>query len=120
MPAMAMFSPELETDQLGDVTVVRFVPPHLMDPDQTEDVGRQLVEIVQQGKRRLVLDFRNVERVSSGLVAKVIGLHKRVQAEGGRLAVCNLSPPIQDVFVMLRLPQFLHLYDRDTDALQSF
>jgi anti-anti-sigma factor len=110
----------LQIDQLGEVTLVRFNNALLMETEETEDIGKQLNELLQEGKRKFVMDFRNVERVSSGLVAKLISLHKRVETQGGRVVLCHIVPQIQDVFTMLRLPQFLNIYERDVDALQSF
>lgn len=113
-------SRELQIEQLGEVTLVRFKLPSLIETEQTEEVGRQLSELLGLGRRKLVIDFRDVDRVSSGLVAKIIGVHRRLEALGGRLALCHLAPDIHEVFTMLRLPQFLNIHERDVDAVRSF
>ena len=120
MPVLHPHTRDLEIDQLGNVTRVLFTSTQIMESELTEEIGGQLFDLLKQGKCRILLDFRNLERVSSGLVAKIITLHKRVVAQSGRLAICNVNPAIHDVFEMLRLPKFLNIYGREAEALQSF
>jgi anti-anti-sigma regulatory factor len=46
-------------------------------------------------------------------------LNKKVQAAGGRLAVCNLSPDLRETFEITRLSEYLDIYADEQDALQS-
>ena len=50
-----------------------------------------------------------MERLDSAVVATFIGLQKRLQSAGGRVALCNLGPALAEVFEALRLGQFYWL-----------
>jgi anti-anti-sigma factor len=51
----------------------------------------------------LLLDFTNVESISSVELGTLLLLHKRMQASEGRLTLFNLSPQIYEVFTVTRL-----------------
>jgi anti-anti-sigma factor len=59
------------------------------------------------GKCHLLLDFTNVESLSSVELGTLITLHKRMKASGGRLTLFNLSADIYEVFTITRLQTLL-------------
>jgi anti-sigma B factor antagonist len=69
---------------------------------------------------RLVVDFTDVNLVSSTLLSKLILLQRRVEASRGKLRLCDLSPIIQQVFRTSNLDRLFSI-DRDQRAsLESF
>ena len=108
-------------EQVGDVTIARFKIARLLKEGTVELLGEQLFALVdEQGRRQLVLDFGNVERVYSVMLGKIAALHSKVQAAGGRLALCQVRPEVYEVFEALNLHQVLHIYDEEEQALQTF
>src|SRR5437870_10863044 len=76
----------LEVEQIGDVTVVNFVDRKILDEPTIQVIGDQLFSLVdEEGWRKLLLNFGNVEYLSSAALGKLITLHKKLQAAGGRL-----------------------------------
>ncbi len=63
----------------------------------------------------VLLDFKNVEYVISEDLGALVGLHKRVKTEGGRLTLVNVRPLVSDVFSITRLDTLFDVY-RATDA----
>jgi anti-anti-sigma factor len=57
----------------------------------------------------LLLDFTNVERVSSEGLGALVGLHKRMRLGGGRLTLFNLCPQLYEVFEITRLDTLLRI-----------
>ena len=55
----------------------------------------------------LLLDFTNVEFISSVELGTLLLLHKRMQASGGQLTLFNLRPQIYEVFTVTRLHTIL-------------
>jgi hypothetical protein len=68
----------------------------------------------------MLLDFGNVEFLSSAALNKLIILDKKVKQFKGRLKLCNLRPEIQEVFVITRLNQLFEIKDTVENALASF
>src|ERR1043165_8875885 len=94
----------LEVEHIGDVTVVSFVDRKILDEQNIQIIGEQLFKLVEeQGKRKILLNFSNVEYLSSAALGKLITLNKKAQAAGGRLILCNIDPQIYEVFEITKL-----------------
>jgi len=110
----------LAIEEKGDVTVARFKIARLLKEGTVEIIGEQLFALVdEQGRRRLVLDFGQVERLYSVMLGKIAALQQKVQAAGGRLALCQLNPDVYEVFMALNLDKAIEIYDSEQQALQA-
>ena len=77
----------LEVEDIGDVTVINFVDRKILDEQNIQVIGEQLFGLVDQdGRRKLLLNFGNVEYLSSAALGKLITLNKKLQAAGGLAA----------------------------------
>jgi anti-anti-sigma factor len=115
--------PWFETEQMGAVTVVRLsgACSRFLEENAIKQIADRLLAMVHDdGRRFLLLNLGNVERLDSLLLGKLVMLHKRVLAAGGRLALCKLSPSLYEVFQTLGLTGYLWIYGEEQDALQSF
>ena len=111
----------LELEEIGDVTVVSFVDRKILDEQNIQIIGDQLFNLVEeQGKRKILLNFGNVEYLSSAALGKLITLNKKVQAAKGRLILCNIDPQIYEVFEITRLDKFFNIEKEEQKALQAF
>jgi anti-sigma B factor antagonist len=111
----------LQVEQVGDVTVVRFVRSELLEDETIELLGGQLYALVDHlGSRKLVLNLAPVKRMASLMLGKIMTLHKKLKPAGGRLVLCGIDPEIRRIFDTLRLPQFLLICKDEQEALQSF
>jgi len=111
----------LEVEDIGDVTVVNFVDRRILDEQNIQVIGEQLFSLVDEvGRRKILLNFGNVEFLSSAALGKLIALHKKLQAVGGRLILCNIDPEIYEVFEITRLDRFFNIQKEEQTALQAF
>lgn len=120
MPEPASRS-SMKIERGDNVTIVRFVDRLILSGTTAGAVSDELCRLVEgEGCLRLILNFGNVQSLTSLMLGRLITLNKKVQAAGGRLAVCNLSPDLQEVFEITKLSEYLDLYASERDALQSF
>jgi anti-sigma B factor antagonist len=111
----------LEVVPIGDVTVVNFVDRKILDEQNIQIIGEQLFSLVdEQGLKKILLNFGNVEYLSSAALGKLITLNKKVQAAGGRLILCNIDPQIHEVFEITKLDKFFKIEKEEQAALQAF
>jgi anti-sigma B factor antagonist len=110
----------LELEEIGDVTVVNFVDRKILDEQNIQVIGEQLFGLVEEGKRKILLNFNNVEYLSSAALGKLITLNKKLQAAQGRLVLCNIHPQIFEVFEITKLDKFFDIQKEEQAALQSF
>ena len=61
----------LEVEDIGDVTVVNFVDRRILDEQNIQVIGEQLFSLVDElGRRKVLLNFKNVEFLSSAALGK--------------------------------------------------
>jgi anti-sigma B factor antagonist len=94
-----------------DVTVVHFTGCKVsLDEESLHRIHDQLLALADEpSASELLLDFGNVEYVSSTALGTLVSLHKKLLASGRHMTVGNLSPQIHEVFGVTRLDKFLNL-----------
>ena len=111
----------LELEPIGDVTVVNFVDRKILDDQNIQVIGEQLFSLVdEQGLRKILLNFSNVEYLSSAALGKLITLNKKLQQAGGKLILCNIDAQIFEVFEITKLDRFFKIIKEEQAALQAF
>lgn len=112
----------LRVKDSADVAMVDFVGPQLMySTDLVMEVGKELKTVIEgRDPAKLLLDFRNVQYLSSGMLAQLARLSREIEATGGQFKLCGLGPVLRDA---LRIGQFdphFAIYDTTEAALKSF
>ena len=111
----------LQVEELGSVTVVTFATRSILDEEAVDAARQQLNGLVDHlGHYQILLDLSQVDRLTSLMIAGLIGLSKKVRAVGGRLVLCGVRPRMREVFEMLGLPRVIPIYPSPQEALQSF
>jgi anti-sigma B factor antagonist len=111
----------LEVEDIGDVTVVSFTDRKILDEQNIQIIGEQLFGLVDEsGRKRLLLNFSNVEYMSSAALGKLITLNKKVQAASGKLVLCNIDPQIREVFEITKLDKLFMICGDEQEGLQKF
>jgi anti-anti-sigma factor len=97
-----------KVERSKDVTIITFT----YDPVRNlEDVlGRELQGLTDNLDRtHLLLDFCNVDRITSVELGTLVLLHRRMNQSGGRLTLFNLNPDVFEVFVATRLETLIDI-----------
>jgi anti-sigma B factor antagonist len=111
----------IDVTQKGEVTVVRFIDRKILDEANIQELGVEMFKLVEVEKRKnLLLNFFNVEFLSSAALGKLITLDKKVKANGGRLKLSNIRPEIYEVFAITKLNKLFDIKDDETDAIAAF
>lgn len=111
----------IDVEEIGDVTVVRFIDKKILDEQNIQVIGDQLFELVDdEGRKKLLLDFSNVEYLSSQALGKLITLNKKIRQVSGQLRLCNIKQEIYVVFEITSLNKVFPIYDDEEKALEAF
>jgi anti-anti-sigma factor len=111
---------DLEVEDHGDVAVVRFKERRLEDEEHLRALFQHLTGLVDAGRPNLVLNFNRVEFLASVAIGKLVMLNRKVQAAGGRLALCHLSPATDETLEIMHLKDIVRTHDSEQEALRSF
>jgi anti-anti-sigma factor len=95
------------------VTVVSF-----LDEQDIQSIGEQLVALMElDGRRKIVLDFSNVKRLTSERDGKVLRLAKVIGCHGGQLVLCNMNPTIHELYVIRKLDHLFRICETLDEAI---
>jgi anti-sigma B factor antagonist len=114
-------SKRLEVKERGDVTVVSFLDKKILDESNIESIGRELLALLEERPQiKLLLDFENVQYLSSAALGKLITLNKRVAEGNGKLVLCSIRPQIYEVFQITKLNKIFDIAEDEATALSRF
>lgn len=110
----------LDIDEVGDVTIAKFVDKKILDETNIQIIGNQLFGLVDEdGRTKIVLDFTNVEYLSSAALGKLITMDKKVKKVKGKLRLCCIRPEIYEVFAITKLNKLFDIRDNQEAAIEG-
>ncbi|MEW6435578.1 MAG: STAS domain-containing protein [Pseudomonadota bacterium] len=80
---------------------------------------RDVLQQIDGGGRRLLLDFADLVYISSAGLRIVLLAAKRMKSAGGRLVLCSLSPQISEVFEISGFNRILDILPSRDAALST-
>ena len=104
----------IQANDANGIKIVRFNDQQLFDERTVREASEQIaISLPSDGTPiRLVLDFSEVNLISSSALSKLILIQRRIDATRGKLRLCELSPILQQVFRTSNLDR-LFAIDRD-------
>src|SRR5438128_11433006 len=98
----------LEVEDIGDIALVNFVDKKILDEQNIQMIGDDLNRLVDElGRRKVLLNFGNVDFMSSAALGKLISLHRKLQGVKGKLVLCKIAKNILNVFKITKLDKLL-------------
>ena len=111
----------IEVSDVGDVAMVEFLDKRILDEQNILLIGEQLFELVDDlGRKKILLNFGNVEYLSSAMLGKLFTLVKKVKGVSGQLKFCSISPDVREPFRLTSLDKMVKIFDNDEKALATF
>jgi len=111
----------LEEEQIGDVTVVTFTQRELLEEEMIQATGDQLMRLAAGSRgRRLVLNLAAIEKISTMMLGKLMALHSKIRAMGGRVVLCGVDSEVRAVLKAFRLHHIFPICAGEQEALQAF
>ncbi len=116
---MAATEPHFTVIESDGVNVVEFSDRKILDELSISEIGDQL-KAVATPRAKLLLDFQNVEHLSSAALGMLITLDKLVKENEGELRLCHIHPQIFEVFKITRLNKLFSIHGTLQEAIASF
>lgn len=107
--------------RIKDVHVIEFIVTSMTDQVAIQEVGNEIEQLVDKlGLPKIVIDFGDLEHVSSAMLGVLISVNKKVQALKGELRLAAVPEPVMAVFKLTRLDKLLKIYDSTDLATTRF
>jgi len=118
---MASQESRLVIDQVGEVTTVSFMDRNILEEASIQQIGDEIGELILASPNpKILLNFENVEHLSSAALGTLITINNNVKKQGGQLRLSNIDPQIYEVFVITKLNKLFVIHDDNAAALDSF
>jgi anti-sigma B factor antagonist len=113
--------PRLLTENVNGVLVVSFTDTKIVTEEQIQEVGEQLYALVEDAaKKKILLNFGNVQYCSSTVLGKLVGFKRRVDAAKGKLKLCCIHPDLLVPFKLTGLDKVFEIYPEEQAGLDKF
>jgi anti-anti-sigma factor len=107
-----------EVVHAADATIVRMIGT--LDMSTCSGVEAMLTSLLDSGTRKMVLNFADVDFVSSAGLRVLISTAKKLSAQGGGLRLCSLREQVQLVFDIAGLNAVIPTMADEAGATANF
>jgi anti-sigma B factor antagonist len=108
----------LELQTREDAIIARFTRPVSLCGQVADAAAEKLMSLLAEtGRRRLLIDFGNVESLTSFMLGKLVTLNRTAESAGRRMALFNVPPYVRQILEVSRLTLLLSLFEDESAAL---
>ena len=113
--------PPLSVVNEKNVRVVEFTNNKILDEANIAEIGSTLNALIDEDENpRVLLDFANVDHLSSAALGMLINANNRIKQRNGQFRLANIKPQIYEVFVITKLNKLFRILPSREEALASF
>ncbi len=109
---------EIAVRDAGDVKVVG-IEGHL-DTNTSPDVEAQFSQLLDQGVKKILVNFEKLEYISSSGLRALLTTAKQLESTDGSLRVCSLNENVQEVFDISGFSVIFSVFGSESEALDGF
>ena len=106
---------QLQESQVGNILILE--PEGHLDTAASGPLELDLLQRIDAGLRQLLLDCSQLEYVNSSGLKVILIAAKKLDALGGKLALCRLAPNVQMIFEMIGFTKILNIYPTREEGL---
>lgn len=107
--------------RLDEAAKIHFVDRNILDESVIQQIGDEIASVIDAADRpKILLDFENVEHLSSAALGTLITVNTKVKQKGGQLRLANIDKQIYEVFMITKLNKLFQIYDTVAAAQKSF
>lgn len=117
---MAQIKPRISVQYDKNATIVAFTDEKILEETDIKALQESIMSVIEQAELiNLILDFENVQFLSSAVLGLLIRIGKRIYEHGGQLKLCNINPKIYEIFKITRLTKTFDIYKSLDGAVES-
>lgn len=114
-------SAHLRVRRSDGISIVEFADRKILEELSIQEIGEELNRLVaSEPGIKLLLNFKNVDHLSSAALGMLITLNKKVQEQNGKLKLSDINRQIIEVFKITKLNKMFDIHDTAEQALASF
>jgi len=91
-----------------------------LDPEETQQLEKDVLKTVDSEDKRLLFDFSELEYINSSGLRVLVMAYQRMKQNKGHVAICNIRDYILEVFEISGYDKIFSIYPTKEEALESF
>ncbi|MFZ0240971.1 MAG: STAS domain-containing protein [Desulfobacterales bacterium] len=103
--------------QKGDISVFKL--NGRLDSNTSPALEQKLVASIENGTRKMILDFENLDYISSAGLRIILKTTKDLKRAEGRIVLCAMQDYVKEVFEIAGFDSFLPIVSTLDDALEK-
>ncbi len=109
---------DIKVVEVGDVSVVRIAGN--LDTQTSPVTQEQLTQLIQDGVTKILLDFEELNYISSSGLRLLLVANKRLEGNNGQVRICNPNTMVREVFKTSGFSEIFSVYGSQAEALDGF
>jgi len=90
-----------------------------LDYLSSPSLEKRLNELIESGERNLLVNFSNLEYISSAGLKVILKTSRELKANQGKLLICCLNGMVKKVFEVSGFNAILSIYENEKEALMD-
>ncbi|MBN1786889.1 MAG: STAS domain-containing protein [Sedimentisphaerales bacterium] len=115
---MEELKPRISVYHASNATVVTLTDEKILEDVDIQGLEDSIMPLID-GEINLVIDFSNVNFLSSAVLGLLIRVSKRIKENKGSLKLCSIKPKIFEIFKITRLDEIFDVYGDAKKAMQT-
>lgn len=84
---------------------------------KNEDLKKAFTKLLDEGKKRIVLDLSNTNFISTIVIASFVFMLKRAKESGGNLIICGAKEKVKEVLTITNLDKIFDICEDKQKAM---
>lgn len=111
----------LIVNNVEGIFVCEFTASRILDESNIKQIGQTIEALIEtRDYPKVLLDFANVDHLSSAALGMLINANKRLRDRNGQLRLCQIRPQILEVFAITKLNRLFKILPSRDEAMESF
>ena len=117
---MEQANPKVEVQYTDSATVVKLTDERILEQGDIIAVESSIMPLIEQSKGiNLIIDFSNVQFLSSSVLGLLVRISKKIYEGSGQLRLCGIGPKILEIFRITRLDRVFEIHENVEEAEKS-
>jgi anti-sigma B factor antagonist len=110
---------KIEMKEVGDVSVM-ILKGKLMGGPETIEVHEQVKSLIDQDRKKVVIDLSHVAWMNSSGLGTMMGCLTSLKNAGGDLKLAGVTEKVKSLFMITKLITIFETYDSADQAAAAF
>jgi anti-sigma B factor antagonist len=103
----------------GDITIMNLEGNLVLGPPVSA-FRDQLQDLVEAGKKKIIISLKSVAFVDSSGIGAMVGAHTSLEAAGGQCKFSGAQPRVMQALKMTHMEEIFDMHAKESEALASF